>query len=262
MPWTFAHPAAVLPLRKVLRGQLSFGALVVGSMAPDFAFYFGSFPVSRKAHTLAGLFSICLPSGLLLIALILTLHKPIGGLLPSPHRQRILALAPFRSLGNLPGLIWTSIALLIGGLTHLAWDSFTHESGYSVLHWPFLQTKIAFPGGKTSEVYELLQIISSVLGAVIVILAYKRWIDAGDTVSRTQAPADDRWRYWLLTIIAIAAPIAAAPFAYHVSLTANGVTKPVLFLVRLVIYSTTAFFTLLCLASLAVARRAPNIPSH
>src|ERR1700744_2163138 len=36
MPWTFAHPAAVLPLRKALRSRLSFCALVVGSMSPDF----------------------------------------------------------------------------------------------------------------------------------------------------------------------------------------------------------------------------------
>ncbi|MEJ8845393.1 DUF4184 family protein [Variovorax rhizosphaerae] len=37
MPWTFAHPAAVLPLRRLTgEGRLSFAVLVVGSMSPDF----------------------------------------------------------------------------------------------------------------------------------------------------------------------------------------------------------------------------------
>jgi WD40 repeat protein len=35
MPWTFAHPAAVLPLRKFCADRLSFAGLVVGSVSPD-----------------------------------------------------------------------------------------------------------------------------------------------------------------------------------------------------------------------------------
>jgi hypothetical protein len=262
MPWTFAHPAAVLPLRKAFRERLSFCALVVGSMSPDFPFYFGSFALSRKAHTLWGLFAICLPSGLALIAIIRGLHKPIGGLLPSPHRQRILSLAPLRSLRNLPGFIWASIALLIGGFTHLVWDSFTHESGYSVLHWPILQTKIVFLGGKAFELYEVLQYLSSVLGAGIVILAYRRWVRSRDTFPHAKAQADDRWRYRLLAVIAIAAAVVATPFAYCASLAVHGGTNVMLFFVRLVIYGTTAFFTLLCVVSISVARRTSKISGY
>ncbi len=47
MPWTFAHPAAVLPLRPLKR--LSFGALVVGSIAPDIGYYLGRFDLAAAA---------------------------------------------------------------------------------------------------------------------------------------------------------------------------------------------------------------------
>jgi Domain of unknown function (DUF4184) len=256
MPWTFAHPAAVLPLRKVMQRRLSFCALVVGSMSPDFPFYFGSFGISRKAHTVWGLFAICLPSGLALMALIRVLHKPIVGLLPSPHRQRLLSVGPPRSLRNPSGFFWLSIALLVGGITHLVWDSFTHESGYSVLHWPILQSKLFFLGGKGFEVYEAIQDVSSVLGFGIVILAYRKWVRDRDLFRRAQPQADERWRYQLLTVIASAAIVVAAPFAYCASMAVHGRTNVVLFGVRLLIYGTTAFFSLVCVASIAVARRA------
>jgi hypothetical protein len=255
MPWTFAHPAAVLPLRKVFPRRLSFCALVVGSMSPDFPFYFGSFAMSRKAHTLGGLFAICLPSGLALIAIIRVLHKPIAGLFPSPHRQRLLSLAPLPNVFKPSGFFWVSIALLVGGLTHLVWDSFTHESGYFVMHWPILQKKIFLFGEKGSELYEVIQVVSSVLGFGIVILAYRKWVGGPGIVPLARPQEDDRWRYRLLIGIASAAILAAAPFAYHASLAVHGRTNIVLFVVRLLIYSTTAFFSLLCVTSIAVARR-------
>ena len=262
MAWTFAHPAAVLPLRGICRSRLSFCALVVGSMTPDFGFYFGSFAISRKAHTLWGLLTICLPSGLALLVIIRALHRPISGLLPSPHRQRLLALAPIRSLRNPSALFWASIALLIGALTHLVWDSFTHQSGYAVSRWPFLRDTTVFLGKKGFELYEVLQDVSSVLGAAIVIFTYIRWVRAGDTSRSPRAQANDRWRYQLLAIVAISAPVIAAPFAYAVSVADHGRMNPVLFLVRLLIYGTTAFFTLLCVASIVVTRRATQRQQH
>lgn len=256
MPWTFAHPAAVLPIRGVFRSRLSFCALVVGSMTPDLGFYVGSFALARKAHTLWGLLTICLPSGLALLVIIRALHRPIGGLLPSPHRQRLLSLAPPLSLRSPSALFWASCAILIGALTHVAWDSFTHQSGYFVLQWPVLQDRVFFLGKKGFELYEVLQDVSSVLGAAIVIFAYRQWVRGGDISRSTAAQADDRWRYQLLGIIAISALLLAAPFAYAISTSDHRGINLVLFAVRLLIYSTTACFTLLCVASIALARRA------
>lgn len=256
MPWTFAHPAAVLPLRRVFPRRLSFCALVVGSMTPDFGFYVGSFGIARKAHTLWGLLIICLPSGLALLAIIRALHRPIGGLLPFPHRQRVLSLPPLLSLRSPSVCFWASCALLVGALTHIAWDSFTHQSGYFVLQWAILQDKTFFIGKKGFELYEVLQDVSSVLGAAIVFFVYRRWVRGGTIARNADVQADDRWRYQLLALIAISALVVAAPFAYAVSISPHRGINLVLFAVRLLIYGTTAFFTLLCVASIALARRA------
>ncbi|MBA3727450.1 MAG: DUF4184 family protein, partial [Armatimonadetes bacterium] len=38
MPWTFSHPAAVLPLRRLCPQSLDFAALVIGSTTPDIGY--------------------------------------------------------------------------------------------------------------------------------------------------------------------------------------------------------------------------------
>ena len=58
MPWTFAHPAAVLPLRKIGRFRLPLAALVVVSIAPDFGYYSGQFRLGTFAHSVPGIFLV------------------------------------------------------------------------------------------------------------------------------------------------------------------------------------------------------------
>lgn len=64
MPFTFAHPAIVLPLRKCK--WFSFSALVFGSMAPDFEYFFRMQPFSVYSHTMLGLWLVDLPIAVLL----------------------------------------------------------------------------------------------------------------------------------------------------------------------------------------------------
>ena len=59
MPWTFAHPAAILPLRR----HLPQAALVVGSISPDIGYYLGLYPLATFAHSGWGLLLACLPIG-------------------------------------------------------------------------------------------------------------------------------------------------------------------------------------------------------
>lgn len=40
MPFTFAHPAAVLPFSKKQVNYISVTALILGSMAPDFEYFY------------------------------------------------------------------------------------------------------------------------------------------------------------------------------------------------------------------------------
>ena len=68
MPWTFAHPVAVLPLRRFCPAQFNFAALAIGALTPDFGFYVNLFSLATDAHTLLGSFLVCLPTGLVLLA--------------------------------------------------------------------------------------------------------------------------------------------------------------------------------------------------
>src|SRR5882672_6336607 len=67
MPFTLAHPAAVLPLRRWPR--LDFVALVIGSMTPDFGYYLLLPDMRLETHSFAGSLETCLPVGLLLVLL-------------------------------------------------------------------------------------------------------------------------------------------------------------------------------------------------
>jgi hypothetical protein len=162
MPWTFAHPAAVLPLRTFKRR--SFGALVIGSLAPDIGYYFGGFDLAAVAHTPLGILTLCLPTGLVLIALVRLLHRPVANLLPGPHRLALLSLPQMPRLTS-PRVAWQiSISVLIGAITHVAWDSFTHGTGYFVSIWPWLRAPILVLGTRTLPLYEVLQHASTALG--------------------------------------------------------------------------------------------------
>src|SRR5258708_1566951 len=255
MPWTFAHPAAVLPLRPLCRNRLSLGALIVGSMTPDIGYYFGCFALATKAHPLQGLVAICLPGGLALLVLIRVLHKPVAVLLPFPHRQALLSLPQLQKLTTPVTLCYASIGIIIGATTHIAWDSFTHRTGYLVSRWPILQTPVFELGGRTFRLFELLQHVSTALGVSILIFAYIRWIRGVDRGADPPRTVDEHWRYGVLVTITATSIVVGVPVAYFASTSSLGGTNVALFVVRCAICCTTVFAVMLCAASLVVARR-------
>ena len=121
MPYPFAHPAAVLPLARPLGRFAVPSALAVGSITPDL-WYFVPLVERPDSHSLAGLAWFCLPAGLLLYALFhLLLKQPLIALI-SP---RLGAFTP----SGVPAVPWYAvvISLLVGALTHVAWDELTHS---------------------------------------------------------------------------------------------------------------------------------------
>jgi len=127
MPWTFAHPAAIVPLRSLCPRWLSFPALILGAMAPDFSYYVGMHGQWRTfCHTPEGILTACLPLSLLLLALLLRFAAPLTVLLPEPHRALVRG-----QLQPPPHPAWrawavAALSVLIGAATHVLWDSFTH----------------------------------------------------------------------------------------------------------------------------------------
>jgi hypothetical protein len=86
MPFPVAHPAAVLPLRRYCPRYLSFPALVVGSLSPDFGYVFGHLQVDRFSHRFwAGSFGFCLPAGLLIVWVFYLVRAPLLAILPGRY---------------------------------------------------------------------------------------------------------------------------------------------------------------------------------
>ncbi|MCG8349721.1 MAG: DUF4184 family protein, partial [Chloroflexales bacterium] len=58
----------------------------------------------------------------------------------------------------------TIIALALGALRHVAWDAFTHASGWAVLRIPALSEPLITAAGLSIAPYKLLQHASTILG--------------------------------------------------------------------------------------------------
>lgn len=168
MPFTGSHVAAVLPLTRAAR--LVPSALVIGSMVPDLP-YFLPLPVDATlTHSLVGVLSIDVVLGLLavavwhgLLARFLTAISPtrLRERLPPPARLRP------RSVRRLAVLV---LSLVLGALTHVLWDSFTHDGMWGVTHIGWLAEPHFGMAG-----YRWAQRVSSVVGAAAVVVWLVRW---------------------------------------------------------------------------------------
>lgn len=194
MPLTFAHPAAVLPM---MRGPLVPAALVAGAMSPDVPYFLRAarLPVTAQSwyepfvngsvsHAFPGALTVAVPTALLLHLGMRLATRPVAGLLPQGARPRP------RGGPALRRAVWVVISLVIGVLTHLLWDSFTHDGVWLVPHVPVLADPLL--GSMTGA--RVLQHLSSVVGLVLIGVAlwrrrYRLVAPRGSTLRRGQLGA-------------------------------------------------------------------------
>ncbi|MFG3056498.1 DUF4184 family protein [Kitasatospora sp. NPDC048239] len=149
MPFTFSHPAAVLPLLRLAgeRGPLVASALVAGSMAPDVPFFAESLLPGAYGH--GGLTHRwwAVPTVDVAIAGALVagwhglLRGPLVALLPERWAGPAEALTAPRGGGG--GAAWFAASAAVGAATHVGWDAFTHEGRLGVSLLPVLEHKVA-----------------------------------------------------------------------------------------------------------------------
>ena len=174
MPFTLAHPAAVLPFA---RTKLVFSALIAGALAPDVGYFLSFTSGHAESHSLAGLLWFCLPSGLLILLLFQKLLKrPLLALFPASHQARLYPYAQGFRFAPVSRFGLILLSLLIGSSTHLLWDSFTHNTGWAVRAFPELTMPLLAIRDERIPTYKLLQHGSSVLGLVVLGLAYYVWL--------------------------------------------------------------------------------------
>jgi len=141
---------------------------MVGAMSPDFA-YFISFAANRmQTHDFAGLFTFCWPVGLAVWLLyVRVLEQPTVALLPDPWRSRFTREPEpihWRALS------FASIGIVLGAISHDVWDSFTHAFTPVAEIFPIFHARLFVIGGVTVRVFWLLQILSSIFGAIVLMI--------------------------------------------------------------------------------------------
>ena len=105
---------------------------------------------------------------------------------------------------------------MAGILSHIFWDSFTHEYGFMVRHLALLRMRPLLEYGSARPVSNLLQHLSTVFGTVVVIIAYRRW---SNTAAPGPVPAtlrlSPRFKSIVITGIASIAALLGMGFAYE-----------------------------------------------
>src|SRR5690606_34456586 len=145
--------------------RLSLTGLVIGSMSPDFEYFLRMRIQSDYSHTHLGVFLFDLPISLLVAFVV---HNIIKNCFieysPSFVKSKLYHLKNF-NWNNYFIKNWfiVILSIVIGAYSHLLWDSFTHDTGYFVQEFSFLQSDIM-----NIPVLKIFQHSSTFLGGLLI----------------------------------------------------------------------------------------------
>lgn len=197
MPLTFSHPALILPLARLKSNYISMTGLVVGSMAPDFEYFFRMEAYSSISHSLLGILYFDLPITILLsIVFHLIIKGPLIANLPGYFRNRSYPLVNYSFLNYLKNnKIAFIVSAIIGSSSHIFWDGFTYVHGYFVEAIPILSIRIAV-GAFSFGIYKYVQYGSTLLGGFLILL-FIHFLPKGKSLF----PGSINYGYWLIILV-------------------------------------------------------------
>lgn len=226
MPFTISHAAAVLPLHTLGKSRLPLAALMIGSMSPDFAYFLPDSLAQISSHSFEGILLFCWPVSIALWLLFVhLLELPTIELLPAEWRARV---SRSDSTVSLKALAFASITVILGALTHVAWDAFTHGNTPLTRAFPGFRVELFTLYGHRFRVYLILQYLSSVVG--LVALAFwahrlRRSAPAGHAPDAPRSRLSDRARVAAVLLVTATAGVTAllsyasypgAPFGHRI----------------------------------------------
>lgn len=196
MPFTFSHPAIILPLKYLPKNWFSLTGLVVGSVTPDFEYFIRMKVQSNYSHTLYGIFWFDLPLAILLSFLF---HNTVRNALffnsPDVIKSRILIFTSF-NWNNYFKENWivVVISMLIGIASHLLWDGFSHNQGYFVEHISTLKNSINLLGNEI-PIWKITQHLSTLIGAIVIVTSFFKFSE-----NKIQYSVINK-KYWIIISI-------------------------------------------------------------
>lgn len=172
MPFTPSHAVIALPL---IRTPLVPAAIAVGAMTPDLPLFLRGFGLPYAfTHDLDAV-PVTAAVALILFLLWRVVMRPaVGELVPLGVARRLpaewstsgrKAAASAVGVGSAQRLypVWLGVSLIVGVLSHIAWDLFTHEGRWGVDVFPVLDAMWGPLSG-----YKWLQHGSSVAGLLVI----------------------------------------------------------------------------------------------
>lgn len=175
MPFTFSHPAIILPFLYIPNARKWFSAtgLIIGSIIPDFEYFLRMKIQSNYSHTLIGLCWFDIP-----LACIITFvfHNFIRNTLidysPKFLQSRVIAFKQFDWNEHFKKKYFVVIiSILLGASSHLFWDSFTHHDAYFVNKISLLRGSINIFEMQL-PVLKILQHGSTFLGGIVMFILF------------------------------------------------------------------------------------------
>lgn len=210
MPFTPSHAVVALPF---VRTPLVPAAIAIGAMTPDLPLFLRGIGLDYGfTHQPMNIIWTMLIAFVLLLVWRVVLRPALVVLAPDalaarlPEEWRITGpgtalevVVPRRRLGDPLLLV---VSLLIGVLSHIVWDLFTHEGRWGVETFPILQQAWGPLLG-----YKWLQHGSSVIGLLIVAVYALVWLRRREVVRGARnLPVWLRWAWYLsLPVVLVAA---------------------------------------------------------
>jgi hypothetical protein len=178
-------------------------------MSPDFGYLM---PASNTyfMNTVPGLFLFDVPVGFALLWLFHTFVKWPGlSAAPDGLQRRLIPPAQGFSFGPATRFGLILVSLLVGSVTHVVWDSFTHEWGWMVEHFALLGVLL---GG--TPLYAILQTLGTLLGICLLVYWVFRWLPTAPQSDPLPArfPGKVRALFLAVTAVSLAAVEGTAIF--------------------------------------------------
>lgn len=206
MPFTPSHAVVALPF---VRSPLTPAAIAVGAMTPDLPLFTRGIGLSYGfTHAATNIVWTTLVAFALLVlwrvvlrpALVELAPDALAARLPGSWRQtgrQALGelIAPGERAGARPLLpvLLLIVSLMLGVLSHIVWDLFTHEGRWGAETFPVLQELWGPAPG-----YKWLQHGSSILGLLIIGVFALRWLRRRPVRSLPRSlPVWVRWSWYL-----------------------------------------------------------------
>ncbi len=138
-------------------------------MTPDFEYFIRMKLLSHYSHTWQGLFWFDVPLGIMLVIIYeFWIKDPLITHLPTGLNRRFSIFGGYRDYYSLQYLCAIFISVLLGAASHLAWDGFTHASGFFVQQIPRLKHIIRYHGHRL-HLYTCLQYASTIAGTLFIL---------------------------------------------------------------------------------------------